>query len=94
MSNLDDLVEQAERVSSELDLIRDVLEEVRIDFQWAVQNDRLRPHQISELVESVKNQVSETTYGVQRVADNLEASTSTRQLDLFGKHVRDTFHFC
>lgn len=35
------IVEQLERIGNELNLIRTILDELRSDFQWAVQNGRL-----------------------------------------------------
>jgi len=36
-----ELVASVERVGDELQLIRETLDELRTDFQWAMQNDRI-----------------------------------------------------
>ena len=38
------LAEQIADCVSELQLIRDVLDELRVDLQWAVQNDKIANH--------------------------------------------------
>lgn len=41
MSNLEQLTDHVESNQSELQLIRETLDEIHVDFQWAVQNGRL-----------------------------------------------------
>ena len=71
MSKLDHLNANVEAVQSELRMMREVLDEFRVDFQWAVQNDRLQPGAIADMVQTTANQVNAVVDAVEVIAEAL-----------------------
>ena len=77
------LAEQIADCVSELQLIRDVLDEIRVDFQWAVQNDRIANHHC-DYISKASIQIERAADAILRLPETLKESpgdSSTKQFE-------------
>ena len=76
------LAEQIADCVSELQLIRDVLDELRVDLQWAVQNDKIANHDC-DYISKASVQIERAADAILRLPGTLKESPGDSPSELF-----------